>query len=71
MYVVDRNRTYINRSIFGWKEFQIIVGSSDPSIFRKDNLSGILTRNLPNIRPYTELHTIVIIQFTQNAHYLK
>ena len=38
LYVVGRNRTNFNRSIFGWKEFQIIVGPTGPSIFRKRRL---------------------------------
>lgn len=35
MNVVGRNRINIDRSIFGWKEFQITVGLLGPSVFRK------------------------------------
>lgn len=29
------NRIGVNRSIFDWKKFQLIVGSTGPSIFEK------------------------------------
>ena len=49
MNVVGRNRINIDRSIFGWKEFQITVGLFGPSVFRKRGSYEISLREANNI----------------------